>query len=357
MEHWINDLDDPRLDQLCDRLALASDQLNEPGAWPQQQLQWCGEAGVYAWFHRTDDGGLGWNEADIYRAYQRLASSCLVTTFVITQRVGACRRICSTNLPIKQQLMPGLIRGDQFATVGISHLTTSRRHLAKPILTAEVADGGFHLQGQSPWVTGSTFADWFVIGATMEDGRQLLAVVPRDAEGVQVPVAENLTALTASQTGRVEFNNTWIPDEHVLSGPMTDVMGQGKGAATGGLQTSALALGLAEAAVHYLEQESQRRDNLVAAAEQLRQDLQELVSLLDSLSVGEPVCSKDDLRQRANSLVLRSTQAALMAAKGTGYVTGHRVGRWCREALFFLVWSCPQPVADANLCEWAGIEV
>jgi hypothetical protein len=23
--------------------------------------------------------------------------------------------------------------------------------------------------------------------------------------------------------------------------------------------------------------------------------------------------------------------------------------------LFFLVWSCPQPVLNANLCEWAGL--
>ena len=30
-------------------------------------------------------------------------------------------------------------------------------------------------------------------------------------------------------------------------------------------------------------------------------------------------------------------------------------GRWCREALFFLVWSCPQSVLSANLCELAGI--
>jgi hypothetical protein len=53
--------------------------------------------------------------------------------------------------------------------------------------------------------------------------------------------------------------------------------------------------------------------------------------------------------------VLRATQAALVAAKGAGYVAGHPAGRWCREAMFFLVWSCPQPVLAANLCELAGL--
>ena len=75
-----------------------------------------------------------------------------------------------------------------------------------------------------------------------------------------------------------------------------------------------------------------------------------------ALAGGEPVCTNDELRAQANSIVLRATQAALAAAKGTGYVVGHPAGRWCREALFFLVWSCPQGVMAANLCELAGLE-
>ena len=63
----------------------------------------------------------------------------------------------------------------------------------------------------------------------------------------------------------------------------------------------------------------------------------------------------DTIRQRANTLVLRATQAALAASKGAGFVAGHPAERMVREALFFLVWSCPQPVLNANLCELAGI--
>jgi hypothetical protein len=73
------------------------------------------------------------------------------------------------------------------------------------------------------------------------------------------------------------------------------------------------------------------------------------------LAAGLPACTAEELRSRANSLVLRSSQAALTAAKGSGYVLGHPAGRWCREALFFLVWSCPQPVMAAALCELAGL--
>src|SRR5206468_11971148 len=55
------------------------------------------------------------------------------------------------------------------------------------------------------------------------------------------------------------------------------------------------------------------------------------------------------LRARANALVLRATQAALTAAKGVGFVRPHPAQRWARQALFFLVWSCPRPAAEATI--------
>ena len=45
----------------------------------------------------------------------------------------------------------------------------------------------------------------------------------------------------------------------------------------------------------------------------------------------------------------RATQADLAASKGAGFVAGHPAERAVREALFFLVWSCPQPVLAAAL--------
>jgi hypothetical protein len=65
----------------------------------------------------------------------------------------------------------------------------------------------------------------------------------------------------------------------------------------------------------------------------------------------------DSIRTRANSLALRSTQALLAASKGAGFVSGHFAERAVREAMFFLVWSCPAPVVAAALRELAGCSV
>jgi hypothetical protein len=137
---------------------------------------------------------------------------------------------------------------------------------------------------------------------------------------------------------------------------MPNVMASGIGASTGGHETSTLAIGLAHAAIGYLAAEAGRRADLQEPSVALRAEHSRLLNVLLGIARGDSSCSKESLRQRANSLVLRASQAALAAAKGSGYVVGHPAGRWCREALFFLVWSCPQPVAAANLCELAGIE-
>ena len=348
--------EDRTLDDLCDRLAAMATDLDRTADWPRQQLQLCGEHGVYRWFLPKSVGGLEWSDAEIARGYQKLSAGCLTTTFVITQYTGASRRIASsTNDVLKTMLLPQLLTGQIFATVGISHLTTSRRHLRNPVLLAQPVSGGFQLDGMAPWVTGSTAADVVVVAASLEDGRELLASIPTNQDTLHIPAPESLVALTASKTGRVEFNAHFVPAEQLLAGPIENVMSQGMGAKTGGLQTSVLAVGLATAATRFLRDEAIRRAELTAIADAFRQEVDQVADDIQRMSLGEEVCTKEQLRTRANSLALRSTQAALSAAKGTGFITGHPAGRWCREALFFLVWSCPQPVVSANLCELAGI--
>jgi alkylation response protein AidB-like acyl-CoA dehydrogenase len=295
------------------------------------------------------------------RGYFALSAACLTTTFVLTQRTGACRRIegCA-NEALKQRLLPGLANGKLFATVGISHLTTSRRHLGKPVLTAEAIDGGFRLDGMSPWVTGGVAADYIVIAATLvEHGeatdKELLMAVPTNLPGIEVAASLPLIGVSASATGPVHLKSVEISADWLIAGPLANVMSSGLGASTGGYETSTLATGLAQAAIDFLAVEAAKRDDIVEPMKALRAEHASLRDDLLHVARGESVCSKESIRQRANSLVLRATQAALSAAKGTGYVVGHPAGRWCREALFFLVWSCPQPVAAANLCELAGI--
>ena len=361
MPSIITSPDDPALAELCRELSARSTALDLSCDWPAEQLRLCGEYGVYQWFAGEAWGGQAWPQVDVLRGYMALASACLTTTFILTQREGACRRIeSSANAAIQAKLLPRLTQGDLFATVGISHLTTSRRHMARSVLQATRVDGGFVLDGFSPWVTGGDHADYVVVGATIMDGdeptaEQLLAAVPTTLLGITVAEPAKLVGLSASHTGQFRLNQAFVEDEWIIAGPVENVMASGSGAGTGGLGTSTLALGLTRAAIRYIEEQSQARDELQAPLVALQDESRQLEADLLAAVRGEPACSNDELRGRANGLVLRSTQAALAAAKGAGYLSDHPAGRWCREALFFLVWSCPQPVLSAQLCTLAGI--
>ncbi|MFT5527025.1 MAG: alkylation response protein AidB-like acyl-CoA dehydrogenase [Pirellulaceae bacterium] len=347
---------DPAMSELCNQLLELGNDLAGTGQWPAQQLQLCADHGVYRWFLPEEQGGFAWNTREIVEGYLHIGAACLTTTFIITQYMGACRRIAACeNEDLKNRLLADLVCGRKFATLGISHLTTSHRHLQKPVLRCIERGSELVLDGFSPWVTGGIHADYVVTAATLEDDRQVIIALPTELSGVSCPPAIPLIGLNGSQTGRMDCQDVVVSSEWILDGPEMNVLQKGIGGKTGGLQTSTLALALALAAVEFIENEATFRCELESAAAGLRGQLDALKNDLFSDAVGTPNCSTEELRARANSLVLRATQAALTAAKGRGYVAGHPAGRWCQEALFFLVWSCPQQVLEANLCEFAGL--
>jgi hypothetical protein len=158
-----------------------------------------------------------------------------------------------------------------------------------------------------------------------------------------------LIALRGSVTAEVRCESVTLGPEWLLAGPAERVMQAGRGG-TGGLETSCLALGLSAAAVGLTECEAAVRPELRPTAEALRRRYAELRERMHRLAdEGADAQQAADLRAKANALALGATQSALTASKGAGFLRGHPAGRWARQALFFLVWSCPWPAASATL--------
>lgn len=343
-------------------MRLASGKLLNSSGFPVSTIRKCAQI----------ENAIESERGSLLQFYVWLASGCLTTAFIMTQRNAALRRIeTSQNEFARFHLLPTLRNGDSFATVGFSHLTTSRRHLNQPPLRA-IRDGqDWILDGFSPWVTGGKFADWLVVGAVELESngglgevgkqRELLFCVAKDSPGIIIDESNELMALNASATGQVRFENVKAREIELLHGPVEKVMEvsskgtdtgilPGRSSGAGGLQTSALAIGHAAQAIEYLFQESHSREDLRLVARSLETQWKSAYADLLAMDNGELVQDSAALRKRANDLALNSSQAALVAAKGMGFTSDHRVGRWCREAMFFLVWSCPQSVSQAHLC-------
>jgi hypothetical protein len=251
------------------------------------------------------------------------------------------RRITSENLTV---------------TVSISQLTTSIRRGERALSATLVENGCYRLDGSMPWVTGAEQAAAFVTGGSLEDGRQVLVLLPADRAGLKVQAPEPLAALNASRTTEVLCDGVMIEPDEVLDGPIENVITSRQSGGTGGLETSALALGQAKAAIEALQHEDPKRFALNEPIENLTQEWSclhtDLFSFLEGTAVG---LTPEQIRQRANALVSRATQACLVAQRGSGFLMTSPAQRWARQALFFHVWSCPKPVATATIRELAGV--
>jgi alkylation response protein AidB-like acyl-CoA dehydrogenase len=318
--------------------------------WPEASWAALRAGGVLGWAVPRVHSGQELPYPDLLAGYGRIAGACMTTCFILSQRDAACRRLRDgENSALRDELLPPLARGETFATVGLSQLTTSRQHLG-PALTARLSDDAIHLDGTIPWVTGAARADHIIIGAVLDDGRQILLALPRGLGGVSIGPPLELAALVGSLTAEVRCDRVRVERRWLLAGPAANVMTLGGRASTGGLETSCLALGLTAAAVSYLNDEADLRPELQSIAARLGEEERQLQEEMQALARGGvTAAAAANLRASANGLVLRATQAALTAAKGAGFLRSHPAQRWARQALFFLVWSCPRPAAEATL--------
>lgn len=332
-------------------LAAQDAEMDRQGVWPEAGWRAAGALGVHRWHVPREYGGDGLDRDALLGRGARLAEASLVLAFIASQQDAAVRRLAAVKAPLAASWLERIASGEAVATVGLSHLTTSRRLGNRPMVAAPTAGGGYVLNGAMPWVTSATRADVIVTGAVLEeDGRQILVALPTSREGVDVGAALPLAALGASCTSEVACRKVEIAKGEVLYGPATDVAKLPGLAGTGGLETSALAIGKARAAILGLFGEAETRPELVAPAESLATEWREVAgSLLRAARGEEGGGDPGALRVAANSAVLRASQAYLTAAKGSGFVLSHPSQRWAREALFFLVWSCPSPVSRAMI--------
>jgi len=350
-------LDAPKDTELVHRLAEADGPADLAGTWPDQLWEILRESGAPGWTLPAGYGGAGLERPTLVAANARIAKGSLTAAFILSQHDAAVRRLLiAADRPIATYWLDAISTGDAFATVGLSQLTTSRRLGSTALRAKRIAPGSYELNGAMPWVTAAERADVFIGGALNDEGNQVLFALPADRPGVIVRQAYDLAALGASRTSEVGCDHVPLADADLLAEPARDVMSGSSATGTGGLETSALAMGQALAALEALEAEALSETTLADPAHALRIEWNTLwldlmntaLGVTDSLPPGA-------IRGQANTLVVRVTQAFLTARKGSGFLRSDPAQRWARQALFFLVWSCPRPVAQAAIRDLAGL--
>jgi alkylation response protein AidB-like acyl-CoA dehydrogenase len=339
-----------RLAPLLDRLRAHADDHDRSGEWPADDLRALRDVGAFRWSIPREFGGEDLPPLDVHLGYESLARASLNLALILSQRDSAVGMIDGAEaFAGRGALLSELARGDTFATIGIAQLTTSRQGLP-PVLRATPDGDGFRLNGYIPWSTGAAKANFVVAGATVDtsDGGQILFLLPI-AAGVRIDPPMPLVALRASWTTQIDCENVHIAPDQLLRGPVPSALaGRKKGVPLG---QAFLALGLSQGgldliAAHTSAGARRAGDQFAAQLTALRTDV---LRLCDGDHDTEAAEAAPLIRGRCNDLAMRITHAAVALYKGSALVAGHPAQRLAREAMFLLVWSCPNPVIDCTV--------
>jgi alkylation response protein AidB-like acyl-CoA dehydrogenase len=307
---------------------------------PPEHLDLLAAEGFYGLAGPREAGGLDVPFPAACRVIEILAGACLSTTFVWMQHHGVVRAVADAPAALRQQMLGPLCRGERRAGVALAGLLPG-----PPRLRARAVEGGYVLDGASPWVTGWEYIDSLHVAARREDDTivwALLDTVPDTRRGAGPGIGPSgsagssltaqplpMVAVMASSTVQLTFTGHPVPQERVTG---TLPLDQWRGRDAAGLRTNgSLALGLAA-----------RCCELIGPGP-LDGQLNQCRAALDS--AGPDVMPA--ARAAACELALRATAALVVSQGSTAVLAGQDAQRLAREALFLLVFGSRPPIKES----------
>jgi len=338
----------PNVRDVLPGIRSRADRHDLTGEFPTDDLRVLASIGAMRWSIPMSCGGEELSPIELHYRYEAIASASLATALILSQRDSAIGLIDGgTNENLRDELLPKLARDEIFATVGIAQLTTSRQRGA-PALIAEHHDGRLRLRGTIPWSSGADQSAYVIAGAVVPNEGQILFALPTDLPGVRVEPPMKLVALGATHTSSISCEDVRLDERLVIAGPVESVLSGRKNVLPIG--QAFLALGLTCGAINLIgEHDSSRGRELRARFEQQFNRLRsEVLDHCNPTLAPDPTTSAR-LRGACNELALRASHAAVALYKGTALLADHPAQRLAREAMFLLVWSCPDPVIDCTV--------
>jgi alkylation response protein AidB-like acyl-CoA dehydrogenase len=291
-----------------------------------QQFNVLADAGLYGVFAPISTGGLDLDLNDLCAIVEELASACLTTTFVWIQHFRLLRALLDTTTPDSiRELLPLAVSGQIKGGVTLGGL-----HPGPPRLRATETRGGWHLNGEAPWVSGWGIVDFLFLTARQSDDTVVSFVVDAvDQPGLEVARCR-LSAMNASSTVQLTFDDFRIPkDRYVGSQPYAPGLERPEGLRVNG----SLALGVA------------RRCCELLGPTLLDDELRRCRDDLDAFETKDIALS----RARAAELAVRATHVLAISRGSRSAISGDIAERTTREAALLLVFASRPAIKDALL--------
>ncbi|MGC8559390.1 MAG: hypothetical protein ACP5O1_01785 [Phycisphaerae bacterium] len=333
--------------------------VDQHSRWPTENLKALRQCGAMAWSVPTDLGGDNLSPVQLQRRYQLIASACLTTALILTQRDAAVEFLAAAadENPFAHRLLHQAAAGRKWFSIGISQVTTSTRHGPSALIARPAADG-YRLDGIIPWATAAHHAAYLIAAAHVQSGEKLLFILPMTSRGVSVRPCRPMAVLNGSDTAPVKLSAVHVSRDRVLAGPSADALKIRARRRRFTLNTCVLPLGVAQGALAMAQEELLGRSRFCRLEiAGLRKQWRQLSRTVYRLGMENPPAAgaaAAQLRAQCNHMAMRSALAALELAKGSGLCADHAAQRRVREAMFFFVWSSPAAVIEKTLAGLAA---
>ncbi|MBS1717067.1 MAG: acyl-CoA/acyl-ACP dehydrogenase [Armatimonadetes bacterium] len=333
---------------------------NDPEAL-RQAIKRLGELNALSIKRPLKYGGPAANPNQVRRFQIEAARASGTFAFLATQHQSATSMISDgSNETLKQEYLPKMANGEKLLGIAFSQL----RRAGPPVLTATPVDGGYELNGLAPWVTGQGIYRECVIGATLPDGRALLAILPFptvEQSGLKPSPPMRLAAMEAAQTISLQIEKFFIPNERVV-----DVKPMGWISRSDEINVALqgyFAIGCAWAGLDVLKDAADKKnlEFLYEAHAKLSAEVEECTETL-RVTQEKFAATQEDPPERLNArawaiqLAAKCAHAAVVASSGAANSLSHPAQRIYREALVFTVSAQTTAIMDATLQRLTGVK-
>jgi alkylation response protein AidB-like acyl-CoA dehydrogenase len=342
----------------------------------REMIKRLADLGLTALTVPEEHGGMGRDVVALIAAIELLArrSPALAGLLIMNACYGSINIAESGSEEQKARLLPGLLAGDILFAYGLSEPDTGA-DIASVRTRAEIKGGKVVVNGHKRWCSGGSFADYIFMLVRSGDPearyRNLsVLLVPPSSPGITIETIGTL-GVHGLPTNDIILEDVEVPLENILGGEAMWNRGweqmAGPGLEVEKLETPALALGVAEAAVAEAWQYAQERQQFgkpISAQQSIRHTLAEVQTRLQACrlmlqsaawkvqqglpSAIDTSMAKLFVSDNAVEIVL-ACQRVLGAY---GYAHGFAMERYVRDVLVMPIWGGSSAIQKNNIANF-----
>jgi alkylation response protein AidB-like acyl-CoA dehydrogenase len=321
--------------------------------FPREVFRMLGEAGLLGLPFAEEAGGGGQPYAVYLQVLEELASRWASIALGISVHTLACSPIAYFGTDAQRRdLLPAMVGGELLGAYCLSEAHAGSDPAAMRA-SATPADDGWIARGEKAWVTHGGQADFYSTFLRTPQGISCFHLTP-DLPGFCPAKPEEKMGLTASHTAAIRLDDVPIAGDRLIGEPGRGLAIALSALDSGRLGVSAVAVGLAQAALDVAVEYAVDREAFgrpIAEHQGLQFLLADMAAAVESSratylaaarrrDAGLPYSRQASIAKLvATDAAMKVTTDAVQVLGGAGYTRDHPTERYMREAKVFQIFE------------------